>query len=241
MIEKNAIKGFLRIYQQWAKSLCSPVFWKDKEQKLHNGTMTFVQTQSNIIGITNIHVAEGIDGFTDEIEEPCRIGGAYLERSYLMSRLISRHPTLDLVTFGLSEVILAKTGHSATNVIAQTPPSENDAVALGGYPSIFHEEYENENRIDFQFAWFAGKVASVSTNNLGMVLNIATSESISSEKIAPNEDLGGMSGGPVFSVVENYGIERLELAAIIYEYSPTSEILLAHPIKGLTDSGNFIE
>ena len=109
----------------------------------------------------------------------------------------------------------------------------------GGYPGIYREERGGE--FDFTFAWFAGRVSSVSDRHVGMVLEIATAKSLSSSRIPPNADLGGWSGGPVFRMVDENNIERLELAAIIYEYSPTFEIAFAHPLSSLAEDGSFIE
>jgi hypothetical protein len=152
---------------------------------------------------------------------------------------------MDLASFRLSDVILASAGgleksHPATVTNwPPTPPSEGDVVLFGGYPAIYR--LDRGDNADFLFTWFAGKVACASDKNVGMVLEIAKSKSFSSSRVPPNADLGGWSGGPVFSVIDSNGIERLELAAIIYEYSPTSEIALAHPLSKLEEDGNFVE
>jgi hypothetical protein len=81
---------------------------------------------------------------------------------------------------------------------------------------------------------------AASEQNVGMVLEISTSNSVSVNRIPANADLGGWSGGPVFRVVDSGNIERLELAAIIYEYSETFEIALAHPLTDLAPDGTFL-
>jgi hypothetical protein len=108
----------------------------------------------------------------------------------------------------------------------------------GGYPAIYRAERGGE--VEFKFAWFASKVESSHHKNVGMVLQISTSNSVSSTRIPANADLGGWSGGPVFRIVESKRIERLELAAIIYEYSETNEIALAHPLSNLAADGSFV-
>ena len=40
-------------------------------------------------------------------------------------------------------------------------------------------------------------------------------------------------------VVESSGVERLELAAIIFEYSNEYEIMRAHPLKDLAPDSTF--
>jgi hypothetical protein len=109
----------------------------------------------------------------------------------------------------------------------------------GGYPAIYREEHDGS--FDFMFAWFASSVQSSSEQNVGMVLQISTSNSLSSKRIPANADLGGWSGGPIFRVIDSKNIERLELAAIIYEYSQINEIALGHPLGSLAEDGTFYQ
>jgi hypothetical protein len=189
-LELLPFKTLLNEYQTWAKSLCAPLFWWDADNQMRNGTMTFVRTQSDVLGITNAHVAEGLATCTDI----CQLGGAHFDPS----RFIARHPTMDLASFRLSDVILAPAGFYERQYAATvptwppTPPSEGDVVMFGGYPGIYREE--SAENVDFMFTWFAGKVASASDNQVGMVLEIATSRSLSSSRVLPNADLGGWSG-----------------------------------------------
>ena len=111
---------------------------------------------------------------------------------------------------------------------------------FGGFPAIYRKS-RDDGSVDFSFAWFAGKVQSSSRKTIGIVLDIARSIVTSPlPRIPANADLGGWSGGPVFRIIDEGRIERLELAAIIYEYSPINEITLAHPLLDLAKDGNFI-
>jgi hypothetical protein len=234
--EQVWLKHTLWTYQSLAQSLCAPLFWRDTDGQPHNGTITFVCTpQSQVLGVTNKHVADGLASCTDYVSSGLQIGGARLDPA----RLIARHQDLDLATFQLSDVFLATSGHNAATVSTWPPkaPSEGDPVIYGGFPASYREDYDGT--IDFGFAIFVGKVQSVSDRNIAMVLEIERSESFSSNRIPPNVDLGGWSGGPVFRLVDSDGIERLELCAIIYEYSPSFEIAFAHPLGSLDDDGNF--
>lgn len=239
-MEQLQIRTLLDVYQAWAKSTCAPLFWRDANQEMHNATMTFVRTHSEVLGITNAHVAEGFADCTDESGRICQLGAARLDPA----RFIARHQIMDLASFRLSDVILAQAEHLerldavTVPVWPPTPPQEGDVVMFGGYPGIYREE--RDNNVDFLFTWFAGKVASASEKNVGMVLELATSKSLSSSRVPPHADLGGWSGGPVFTVVDSNGIERIELSAIIYEYSAAYEIAFAHPMSQLAEGGNFV-
>src|SRR2546423_2012600 len=112
---QSYIKTLLSVYEAWAKSLCAPVFWRDPANQMHNGSMTFVRTQSDVLGITNAHVAEGLANCTDE--SGCQLGGAHFDPS----RFIARHPTMDLASFRLSDVILAPAGFFERQDAATVP------------------------------------------------------------------------------------------------------------------------
>lgn len=229
------LKHTLWTYQSLAQSLCAPVFWREANEKPHNGTITFVRTQSHVLGITNKHVADGLASCTDYVSSGLQIGGARLDPA----RLIARHPDFDLATFDLSDVFLATSGHYAATVSTWPPtaPSVGDPVMYGGFPASYRED--RDGSIDFGFATFAGKVQSVSDRNIAMVLEIERSESFSSSRIPPNANLCGWSGGPVFRLVDSNSIERPELSAIIYEYSESWEIAFAHPLSSLAEDGTF--
>jgi hypothetical protein len=132
--------------------------------------------QSQVLGVTNKHVADGLASCTDYVSSGLQIGGARLDPA----RLIARHQDLDLATFQLSDVFLATSGHNAATVSTWPPkaPSEGDPVIYGGFPASYREDYDGT--IDFGFAIFVGKVQSVSDRNIAMVLEIERSESLSS-------------------------------------------------------------
>lgn len=193
-------------------------------------------------------MARGLAECRDEIGHRCQIGGAYLDPK----RLISEHPTMDLATFELSDVLMGQVSilsdasigegivHQGATVSSWPirAPAENDPVMYGGYPGAYRTKLEDRN-VNFGFFWFASKVQSVSENNIGMIIDTTNSISIGKVKLESGADLGGWSGGPVFRVVEQGLIERLELCGVIYEYSSETGIVLSHPLTDLNPDGTF--
>lgn len=213
--------------------------------------MTFLRNElDDVLGLTNAHVADGMAGCLDEVGKRAQVGGAYLSPNWL----IAKHPTLDLATFHLSDIVLGQVGFLADYSISPNahhvaatvpvwppcPPLEGQPVMYCGYPASYRRDLDGGN-VEFTFAWFAGKLRSSSDHHVGLVLDLETSGSFSPTRIPPNADLGGMSGGPVFRIVDASGIERLELAALVYEYSPAFEIAFAYPLISLQPDGTFID
>ena len=218
-----------------AKNLCAPVFWRKKDGRMTNGTVTFLQTPVEVLGVTNSHVAN--EALSNHDGQGLQLGAARLDPS----RLIAHHPTLDLATFHLSDVFLATSGHTASTlpVWPPVPPLEGEPVLFGGYPGAYRTLLPGA--VDFSGTWFGAVVASVSENSVGMVLDLERSESFSPRRVPPHAELGGCSGGPVFRIVDSNGIEHLELAAIIYECSSDYEIMRAHTLKSLAEDGTFAD
>jgi hypothetical protein len=200
---------------------------------MNNGTITFLRTASAVLGITNAHVADGLANSNDR---GWQLGNAQFDPS----RIIARHPKLDLATYQLSDVYLSAAGKDAATVSAwpPTPPSMNEPITLGGYPGIFRATYAG--KVEFGFAWFAGKTSVTGDATVGIVLNLDESIATTPQRIPAHANLGGCSGGPVFRIVDSNGIERLELAGIIDQCSQVSETVLARPLSALAEDGTFV-
>lgn len=236
----------VRTYQTWAQKICAPVFYEDAKGETHNGTMTFLRTDEELLGITNKHVARSV-AESAEAGKNCKVGGAPLEPD----RLIAEHRQFDLATYRLSDVLLANVGLLADGsgdpakhqpaTVTEWPPvpaSEGAPVMYGGYPGD-HRSSLADGNVEFGFFWFANKVLSLSDRNIGMVINSENSISVGDRPIKAGSDLGGWSGGPVFRVIQENAIERLELSGIIYECSGDTGIVLAHPLIDLNPDGTF--
>lgn len=225
--------GYLDQLAAWAKGCCAPVFYRDAAGVRHNGTMTFVDTGSAVLGITAAHVADAVLAHcNDGPGQGCQVGAAELT----LDRFIARHSDRDLATFRLSTPFLAAAGHYAASVSRwpPTPGVGREMVLYGGYPATYREESEHE--LDVAFVWFAVWVET-SGWNVNAALRIADSLTADTARVPAHVDLGGWSGGPVFRILGDV-IERLELTAVIYEYTPVSEIVLAHCLSCIASDGS---
>jgi hypothetical protein len=232
---RREVIAYLRQFQESAKTQCSAVHWRDHDGVPHNGTMTFLRTSKCVLGITNRHVADAIEGLDDDTRVVLQLGGA----RFSPNRLIAMHPNLDLATFELSDVMLATAGAFAASVTNWPPPlpCEEDYLILGGYPAVYRNQRESE--IDFYFTSFIGKINCKPGRNISMVLDIENGTSLSNHRIETTTPLGGCSGGPVFRYVDSGYIERMELTGIIHESNEGSDYVLAHDLTSLNEDGTF--
>jgi len=230
---------YINQVREWAEGCCAPVFYRDDTDQQHNGSMTFVDTGQEILGITAGHVADSIIKHCDSRPgHGCQVGSADLDPN----RLIARHQDLDLAIFRLSAPFVT-TASKHTVTIPSWPPRAPRIGELGlfcGYPGIYRNTRERERQIEVAFLYFVGLVESVSDRHFGMSLRIGDAYSHGHERVPEHADLGGWSGGAVFRVIEDDVLARLELAGIIYEYSPVSEIVLAHAVSCVGQNGTFM-
>jgi hypothetical protein len=201
--------------------------------------MTFLETSERILGITNKHVADQVADASNIID--LKLGSAPFDAS----RLIAESLDLDLATYDISPVLLSivglETPHEAASVTSWpiSAPDETDALVLGGYPDVFH--YRTEGNSAFGFAWVAGSINGKPGRNITLSMDLESATTLGNDYIRPRTPLGGISGGPVYQVVDGRGIERLELVGIIYETDEETRWAVAHPLTTLRSNGTFSE
>ena len=243
MIDEG-FRRYLIQFQEWTKSYCAPVFFRDDSDQLRNGSMTFVNTGQEVLGITAGHVADRVKECCDgRPGHGCQVGGAELDHG----RLIARHPILDLATFRLSATFVITAGlHGAASVThwPPLPPVDGEKLLFGGYPGIYRKENEAAGQYDVTFAHFGVSASSVHEDRFAIgPLGIAEAFSLGGDRdrIPPQVDLGGMSGGGVFRVIESGLIARPEVLGIVYGGYQPFEVVLAHPLSVMKQDGTFIE
>ena len=240
----EGFRRYLNQFQEWTKSYCAPVFFRDDSDRLRNGSMTFVNTGQEVLGITAGHVADIIKEFCDGSPgHGCQVGGAELDPG----RLIARHPILDLATFRLSGTFVTTAGlHAAASVTHWPPlaPVDGEKLLFGGYPGIYRKENEAAREYDVAFVHFGVSASSVHEDYFAIgPLGIAEAFSLGGDRdrIPPQVDLGGLSGGGVFRVIESGLIARPELLGIVYQGHQQFEVVFAHPLSSIMRDGTFLE
>jgi hypothetical protein len=223
-----------------AGSMCAPFWWSlkrhgdERARILHNGTICYLDTSTREIGVTANHVYErylaDLVKYGDAPIE-CQFGGSTI---YPERHAIAQSRKWDLATFQVPQVFIAaahlrrRTQHHPS----KWPPERarvGDVVLYGGYPGILREE--RGETADLPFQWVSGRVNDVGEESIVLEPEFAKME-WQGDKI--NEDPRGMSGGPVFRLVDDT-IARLELVGFIHEFSFGEAILARHADAVLAD------
>ncbi len=235
--------GYLPEMRKLAMSLCVPFWWHGHKANgeyriVANGTICFLNTGTRLIGVTANHVYQGyLKNKADYQGFACQFGGSTIEPE---KYLIQHDEKLDLATFDLSEVFIGATGgsiHYPVNWPTQ-PLLEGNAVLYGGYPGNLREEKLATAEIPFQS--FISSTTAVSAGNITLHLDMPNLHWPFHENEQFNPELGGLSGGPVFRVIDAPPIDRLELVGFIYEYSSNLDVMFARPASHITQNGQII-
>jgi hypothetical protein len=245
--QKLEDSGYLPRLREFAMSKCAPFFWSSQEagqppKILHNGTICYVRTGQRDIAITANHVYQK---YLDDLERfpsvEAQFGGSTI---YPERRLIDRDARLDLATFDVPEVFVTA-GAKAYHTPASWPPpplKQGELVLYGGCPGALREPDGRDIVWPFQsFTWLATEVTDVS---IALHVDFQNLFWPGHENERINENPGGISGGPVFRVIEDLqGADKrvyLELAGIAYEYYDPWETVLARHIRHVSADGSLV-
>jgi hypothetical protein len=206
--------------------------------RLKNGTATLVQLGCNRIAVTCYHV----------LEEYRRIPGAIFQIGNVKldpnEQLLAEQPQADLATIRLSEAqaqaLTTSQGIKGDFFQPRSwPPAavrENDCVAIGGYPGTWRQRISPDVLDFYSYGVGATAVTSVHENRFACQFDRQRWISSFRDKCPNQEELGGMSGGPVFRL----GHLHWELVGFIYEFSPQFDIMLLRPAHIIQADGSIL-
>jgi len=204
---------------------------------LHNGTLCAINTGEKTICVTAGHVySKYLEHKREFADIECQVGSV---RVNLEDYLIDHNTRLDLATFEISPILLASSRVSAHGALKWPPTQllESEIVILGGYPGMLR--IEQSGKLGTPFVSFIARVAQASTDHSAFQLNLEGSYwPDGSGGLAPQSELGGMSGGPLFRY-RSESLEYLELAGFIYEASASYGIVFARHASCIDGAGRI--
>jgi hypothetical protein len=230
--------------KEFIASCCVPLYWwrtagDDALAILGNGTVTLVQTPARTIGITANHVVTGCLEAFDTATVVVQIADASLHD--LRARLISRSDELDLATFDLSGLVcrFGKGWVSKAPLQAwpPVPPQEGRGILIGGYPGIAREVIAPRNVC---FGIFTGLCIARTVSDDQISCLFERDYLTDQGDLLPNTNLGGISGGPLITVLESSSfLVSYRLGGIVSEASAELEKVFAKRADFIADDGRF--
>lgn len=237
--------GYLPILTGLVQTHCAPFVWSARGKSglheiLHNGTVTFVDTGSRLIAVTANHVYQQYlldKGSVEPSDFGCQFGGSSFEPE---KRLISSDADIDIATFDFPEVLVPHARvipHAAANWPAP-PALDRQVIIVGGFPGKLRSL--EVAVLEQPFQHFIGAITSASDRQIVLHLDYKNLVWPEHDGEPINQVIGGMSGGPVFRIVEKEPIDRLELVGFIREGSQDFELIFAVPASVITFTGEIV-
>jgi hypothetical protein len=226
---------------RYAGQFAQPVYYADPSGQgraaFKNGSGFFVRLAHRTLAVTCHHV----------LSDYRRRGGSSIEFGRVSidpeQYLLAEDRDLDLVTLDVSALV----GHSGGVDPAwcidpyRWPPGDvasDDVLALAGFPGLGREQVDPDY---FRFhAFTAGTTAVVSRGGpTHLYTQVNLDQSIMSG-VRPDiaEDLGGVSGGPVF-VWRKTPVLIAELVGIVVEYQSSLDLLYVRRAACLRHDGTI--
>ncbi len=215
----------------------------DELIKVNNGTMTLVRFKGEKYGITNFHV---IDAYRQRLsKEPdivFYIGNTQID---LEETLVDEDKDLDLSILyleGYDEEQFGSGGEIPTHFydiddFTLGSLSEGDFIMFGGYPGVWRTRPETNHLVFDSLSSGGTEVTEVTDMNIRCEIAIDKCNiSLSEHHSELPENLGGLSGGPVFSIeVLPSGLAVFNLIGIIYEHIVNYDSIMIRPITFIND------
>jgi hypothetical protein len=236
--------GFAHVLLDVSFDCSAPIYWfrmtgEQRGPVLNNGTIFFVDAGAGPFGVTARHVLEGYrNAIRAEPRTPCEIGGVPFD---LPGSLIAEDLNADIVTLRIDEETLSKIGrapHVNPRAWPPAPPQIGKGVFFGGYPG--RHRIEGRGIIQWGFAGGLDVATSVHENHIS--LRFVREDWVSAEGLEPpaiGEPWGGVSGAPLFAVVQN-GVISWRLAGVVTEFGSTFEMVYASSLSRVRSDGSIL-
>jgi hypothetical protein len=237
--------GFAKVLRELAFACSAPIYWysdmgPSRSAVMNSGTIFFVDAGHGPIGVTARHVIQAYREAT--LAHPhiiCQIASVPIDP---LKALIAEDSRRDIATLRVDSGQLQqidKIAHENPRQWPPKPPEVGKGVFFGGY--LGKERRESPGAITWLFAGGLDIAANVYDDYLS--IRFSREDWVKEEGIEwPTEGgpWGGVSGGPVFAVVENH-IYSWRLAGVATEFNCAFEILRAASLRDVGPDGSMNE
>lgn len=228
------------------KAACAPIYWHvpepDGRRPIRtNGTVTFIQSEKKVFGVTAAHVIRGY--LAEAGRDGCVLQVGFGTHQHVLD-LIAVDDDLDLATLQVTERVIAQMGKEIAPVSLPLPgdvPQEGRGIMIAGY--IGEDRIELTNR-SVGFGMLTAITVARRVNDRQITWKPDPDYDVPVKGLPPmtrHKDLGGTSGGPVIAWFEKAGglLSYYSLAGIITEQSAELECVAATRAKFIQPDGSL--
>jgi hypothetical protein len=220
-----------------------PVFfgdspWESYNARLRNGSATLLKLANRYLAVTCHHVVEAFRLYRVTSKGTFHVGLIPIDPDKF---LIDEDAERDLAVLDVTTFIGPHLPVSQFTEPVRWPPdkiTEDDTICFGGFPGIWREQIAPGHLRFYSFSSGASEVLSVSDDLMYTTIKISECIVQFNENRVLGE-LGGISGGPVFSWRKG-GLLVAELVGFICEYQPSYDLLRVRRATVLRADGTII-
>jgi hypothetical protein len=250
----NADNDLGKAELEFVGSLAAPFFWilrnsSNGRDLVKSGSLFFLDTGKRLFAVTAAHVVqECLNDTRSPLFLQAMIGanGRRAIGIQLGDRIIQGHPTMDIATFHVTrEEVAFTTCTPLTGFQREWPPrlaQINCGVTYCGFPGV--------GRRSFGCIPMACIVTSVHERCISIQIERQNLVRVLGDEDMPeNFDFGGMSGGPLLSIVERGSLRGWAPAGVVFQGPNPSgdsaqsieglEIIKARPIDFINADGTL--
>lgn len=234
--------GLGEVYHRIAMSCSVPFAWtrRGEDRVLHVGTAFFVDAGRGPFAVTARHVVEGYRRDAAAGPVACFLGRAPLD---VEAAILSEDPELDIVTLRVSPEQVAvseRVAHGPPGDWPPAPPERERGIFFGGYPR--EELIEHPERPpSFGFAGVLTGATTVRDERICAALERSRLVVDGASRVVEKGgDWGGISGGPVSTVVAG-AVDYWRLAGVVVEHSADFDAFFISPITRIGPEGRLRE
>lgn len=222
-------------------SYVAPLFWSRPENERlsiqGNGSIFFLRPNDISFAVTANHVYQAY--MTDKKSSTnifCQIGNIPFA---LEERLIDINEELDIATFRTTPDEIRKINKWELSKWPPSLPEVEKGVLFAGFPG--HERFELSSReVSFGIYAALGTATTVSERNITCQFERKCWVEITGFALPPKGySLNGLSGAPLFTVIERNGLWLWALGGVIYEFNSNLEIIMASRADNILADGRL--
>lgn len=211
---------------------CSPIYWHLPDGSggrtiCANGTLTYVQSEGAVFGVTACHVIDQYLADAERGECLLQLGNAALNLE-----IIDRDDRLDLATVALDQAVLRAVGKEIAPVSLPRPgdvPQEGRGIMMCGYLGEDRHEFPGRG-VGWGMLGVVGLARRVTAKQITWSPDHEGHVPVPGvPALTPHKNLGGISGGPLIAWFEKAGgwLVYYSLAGIIVEANSKLENVVA--------------
>jgi hypothetical protein len=212
----------------------APIYWTragdDGPIVVANGTVLFLDTGSATLLVTANHVIQDYKKAAAEGRVSCQILNLEFDP---VARLIDSNSEYDIATLAVARDEIERVGSGpdgAPMFLTGWPPQVPEVergILLAGFPGN-QRLRQSTREVSFGIYTAAAIATTISPRNITCQIDHSVITAVPQMmKPAPGYDPGGISGGPILTLIERSNLVTWRLGGVIYEASPDMDIIFA--------------